>query len=140
MNLLNLAKDVAERAENAALAAKLLVCVCVIDAHGNAVLKHCMPGALGAASDLAERKAYTSAMTRYPTADLLTLTAPGQPLAGLVGVSGGRYCAMGGGAPITLNGEVVAAVGISGGSVDQDVAILAAALDDARLSPIDGAD
>lgn len=132
MNLLSLAKDVAERAEAAALAAKLPVCVCVIDAHGNAVLKHCMPGALGAASDLAERKAYTSAMTRYPTADLVALTMPGQPLAALIGVSDGRYCAMGGGAPIAIDGEIVAGVGISGGSVDQDMAILSAALSNAR--------
>jgi uncharacterized protein GlcG (DUF336 family) len=35
---------------------------------------------------------------------------------------------MGGGAPVTSEGEVVAGVGVSGGTVGQDVAILEAAL------------
>jgi uncharacterized protein GlcG (DUF336 family) len=35
---------------------------------------------------------------------------------------------MGGGAPLTLAGERVAGVGVSGGSVDQDVAVVEAAL------------
>jgi uncharacterized protein GlcG (DUF336 family) len=35
---------------------------------------------------------------------------------------------MGGGAPLTDGGKVVAGVGLSGGSVDQDVAILEGAL------------
>src|SRR5262249_32170805 len=109
-------------------ASKTPVCVCVIDAHGNTVLKHCMPGALGAASDLAERKAYTSAMTRIRTLDLVSLVAPGQPLAALIRASGGRYCAMGGGEPVMVGGQVVAGVGVSGGSVEQDVAIAEASL------------
>jgi uncharacterized protein GlcG (DUF336 family) len=35
---------------------------------------------------------------------------------------------MGGGAPLTNEGERVAGVGVSGGTVDQDVAILESAL------------
>jgi uncharacterized protein GlcG (DUF336 family) len=35
---------------------------------------------------------------------------------------------MGGGAPITSGGEVIAGVGVSGGTVDEDVAILEAAI------------
>ena len=46
----------------------------------------------------------------------------------LMSVSEGRYCAMGGGAPLSRDGEVVAGVGLSGGTVEQDVAILEAAL------------
>ena len=42
-----------------------------------------------------------------------------------------KYCAMGGGAPLTSEGEVVTGVGISGGTVEQDVAILEAALGNA---------
>jgi uncharacterized protein GlcG (DUF336 family) len=62
------------------------------------------------------------------TADLLPLVQPGQELFPLATVSGGKYCAMGGGAPVTNEGEVVAGVGVSGGTVGQDVAILEAAL------------
>ena len=43
-------------------------------------------------------------------------------------MSGGRYSAMGGGVPLSNEGEVVAGVGVSGGTVDQDVAIVEAAL------------
>ena len=46
-------------------------------------------------------------------------------------VAGGRYCAMGGGAPLSRDGERVAGVGVSGGTVEQDVAILEAGLQNA---------
>jgi len=39
---------------------------------------------------------------------------PGQPLYPLIMVSGGRYSAMGGGVPLSNEGEVVAGVGVSG--------------------------
>jgi uncharacterized protein GlcG (DUF336 family) len=128
MDLLVLAKSIADRAEAAALKAKVPITVCVIDAHGNVVLKHRMTGALGASSDLAERKAYTAAMTRIRTLDLVPLVQAGQPLAALIGVSGGRYCAMGGGVPIKYAENVIAGVGVSGGTVDQDVAIVESAV------------
>ena len=63
------------------------------------------------------------------TTDLFALVQPGYPLFPLM--SQGRYCAMGGGASLTSGGEVVAGVGISGGTVEQDVAILEAALREA---------
>jgi uncharacterized protein GlcG (DUF336 family) len=44
-------------------------------------------------------------------------------------VSGGRYSAMGGGVPLSSEGEVVAGVGVSGGTTEQDVAIVEAALE-----------
>jgi uncharacterized protein GlcG (DUF336 family) len=100
----------------------------VIDIHGNVVLKHRMSGAPVFSIELSERKAYTSALVRMRTADLLPLVQPGQALFPLMGVSEGRYCAMGGGAPLSSAGEVVAGVGVSGGTVEQDVAILEAAL------------
>jgi uncharacterized protein GlcG (DUF336 family) len=51
---------------------------------------------------------------------------PGQPLFPLI--SQGRYCAMGGGAPLISGGQVIAGVGVSGGTVEQDIAILEAGL------------
>jgi uncharacterized protein GlcG (DUF336 family) len=53
---------------------------------------------------------------------------PGQPLYPLGTVAEGRFCAMGGGVPLTSGGKVVAGVGVSGGSVEQDMAIVEAAL------------
>jgi uncharacterized protein GlcG (DUF336 family) len=54
---------------------------------------------------------------------------PGQPLFPLM--PQGRYCAMGGGARLVSGGQVIAGVGVSGGTVEQDVAILEAGLREA---------
>jgi uncharacterized protein GlcG (DUF336 family) len=131
MDLLALAKKIADRVEAQAAHANVPVAVCVTDTHGNIVLKHRMNGAPAFSIDLAERKAYTSALVGMRTADLFRLTQPGQPLFPLMGVSQGRYCAMGGGAPVSDEGKVVVGVGLSGGTVDQDVNILESALRDA---------
>ena len=128
MDLLTIAKNAAERAEAASVANKVPVAVCVVDVHGNVVLQHRMAGAPVFSIELSERKAYTSALVGMRTADILPLVQPGQPLFPLSTVSGGRFCAMGGGVPLTSEGRVVAGVGVSGGTVEQDVAIVEAAL------------
>jgi uncharacterized protein GlcG (DUF336 family) len=131
MDLLAVAKYIADRVEAQSERAKAPVAVCVIDIHGNIILKHRMNGAPAFAIDLSERKAYTSALVGLRTADLSPLVQPGQALFPLMAVSEGRYCSMGGGAPLTNEGQLVAGVGVSGGTVEQDVAILESALREA---------
>jgi uncharacterized protein GlcG (DUF336 family) len=128
MDLLAFAKNIADRVEAQSLRSKVPVAVCVIDIHGNIVLKRRMNGAPVFSLDISERKAYTSALVGLRTADISPLVQPGQPLFALMGLSDGRYCAMGGGAPLKIEDQLVAGVGVSGGTVDQDVAILEAAL------------
>ncbi|HTZ80042.1 MAG TPA: heme-binding protein [Stellaceae bacterium] len=128
MDLLALAKDVADRVEAEAREARVPVAVCVIDVHGNLVLQHRMTGAPVFSLEISERKAYTAALVRLRTADILPLVQPGQPLFALGTVAGGRFCAMGGGVPLSSAGEVVAGVGVSGGTVEEDVGIVEAAL------------
>jgi uncharacterized protein GlcG (DUF336 family) len=134
VDLLAFAQSVAASIETAAQRAGIPLGVCVIDVHGNIVLKHRMDGAPGYATDLAERKAYTSALVGLRTTEINPLVQPGQPLFHLIGVSGGRYCAMGGGAPLTRDGQRVAGVGVSGGTVDQDVSILEEGLRDLEVA------
>jgi uncharacterized protein GlcG (DUF336 family) len=129
MDLLAFAKTIADRVEAEASRTKIPVAVCVIDVHGNIVLHHRMSGAPAFAIELAERKAYTSALVGMRTADILPLVQPGKALFPLM--SQGKYCAMGGGAPLSSEGERLAGVGVSGGSVEQDVAILEAGLREA---------
>jgi uncharacterized protein GlcG (DUF336 family) len=124
MDLLALAKQVADRVEAQARDAKVPVAVCVIDVHGNLVLQHRMTGAPVFSLEISERKAYTSALVGLRTADILPLVQPGQPLFALSTVAGGRFCAMGGGVPLSREGAVVAGVGVSGGTVEQDTAIV----------------
>ena len=131
MDLLAFAKNIADRVEAQSVRAKVPVAVCVIDIHGNIILKHRMSGAPTFSIELSERKAYTSALVGLRTAELSPLVQPGQPLFPLMGLSDGRYCSMGGGAPLKSGGEMIAGVGVSSGTVDQDVAILELALRDA---------
>lgn len=128
MDLLSIAKNAADRVEAASIAKKVPVAICVVDVHGNVVLQHRMTGAPVFSIELSERKAYTSALVGMQTADMLPLVQPGQSLFPLSTVAGGRFCAMGGGVPLVIDGQVLAGIGVSGGTVDQDVAILEAAL------------
>jgi uncharacterized protein GlcG (DUF336 family) len=131
MDLLTIAKNVADRVEAESFKQGLPVTVTVIDIHGNVVLTHRMTGAPAFSLELAERKAYTSALVGMRTADLAPLVEPGADLYPLLAVSGGRYSAIGGGVPVTSDGEVIAGVGVSGGSIEQDVAIVEAAMSEA---------
>jgi len=127
-DLLSYAKDVAARVEAAATKSGVPVAACVVDVHGNVVLLHRMPGAGLFAVEISERKAYTSALVGQRTADLGPMVLPGQPLYPLLMMSGGRFTSMGGGIPLLEGGRVVAGVGVSGGTVDQDMAIAEAAV------------
>ena len=130
MELLTLAKKVADRVEAESVNQNVPVAVTVIDVHGNVVLTHRMSGAPAFSLELSERKAYTSALVGMRTADLVPLVQPGAELYPLLAVSGGRYSAMGGGVPLTSGGQVIAGVGVSGGTTAQDVAIVEAAMTD----------
>ena len=108
MDLLTIAKNIADRVEDESVEHDVPVAVTVIDTHGNVVLTHRMTGAPAFSLELAERKAYTSALVGVRTADLVPLVQPGAALYPLLAVSGGRYSAMGGGVPLTSDGQVIA--------------------------------
>ena len=127
-DLLTIAKEIADRAEAESVKQNVPVAVTVIDIHGNVVLTHRMNGAPTFSLELSERKAYTSALVGMRTADLLPLVQPGAELYPLLTVSGGRYSAIGGGVPVTSDDQVIAGVGVSGGTVEQDTDIVEAAM------------
>ncbi|MBE1561034.1 GlcG/HbpS family heme-binding protein [Nonomuraea africana] len=105
-----------------------LVSVAVVDAGGHLVTFQRMEGAEIAGPVLAPGKAYTSVAHRMTTADLAPLAAPGGELYGL---AGDRFVCFGGGIPLWAGygeGErVVGGVGVSGGTVAQDVSCAEAA-------------
>ena len=138
MDLLTIAKELADRVETESVKQRVPVAVTVIDIHGNVVLTHRMTGAPTFSLELAERKAYTSALVRMRTADLVPLVQPGEDLYPLLTVAGGRYSAIGGGVPLTSAGEVIAGVGVSGGTTEQDVAIVEAAMFDEQTMSATG--
>ncbi len=101
------------------------ITVCVVDQGGNAVLKARMDGAGYLSGEFAEDKAYTSAGIGFATADLAPLVQPGEMA---FGITHPRVVTFGGGIPLTKDGNVVGAVGVSGGSVDEDIEVAEAAL------------
>ena len=105
-----------------------LVSAAVDDHGGHLVHFQRMDGAEIAGPTLAVDKAFTAVAHRVATADLTALAAPGGPLAGLHANGGGRYVVFGGGLPCWAGGIVAGAVGVSGGTTEQDVACARAAL------------
>ncbi len=128
MDLLMTGKKIAERVEAESLKQNVPVAVTVIDIHGNIVLVHRMTGAPVFSLEISERKAYTSALVGLRTADLLPVVQPGAELYPLLLIAGGRYTAMGGGVPLMNEGKVIAGVGVSGGTTEQDIGIVEAAM------------
>ena len=51
------------------------------------------------------------------------MVQPGGPLYGLQQTNGGRIVAFGGGVPLTEGGRVTGALGVSGGTPEQDAAL-----------------
>lgn len=94
--------------------------VAVMDAGRNLKAFHRMDGAWVASIDIAIDKAFTSAGRGLSTKEIGEMAQPGQPLFGIHTTNGGRIVIFAGGLPLTRDGEVVGAIGVSGGTVDQD--------------------
>jgi uncharacterized protein GlcG (DUF336 family) len=105
-----------------------LVSAAVVDAGGHLVHFQRMDRAEIAGPTLAVDKAFTAVAHRISTAELGPLTAPGAALWGLQSNGGGRYVVFAGGLPCWRDGVVVAGVGVSGGTADQDAACARAAV------------
>jgi len=105
-----------------------LVSAAVVDAGGHLVHFQRMDGAEIAGPTLAVDKAFTAVAHRIATGELTEAAAPGGPLAGLAANGGGRYVIFGGGLPCWSGDRVVAGIGVSGGTVEEDVRCARAAL------------
>jgi uncharacterized protein GlcG (DUF336 family) len=99
----------------------------VVDESGNVIETRRMDGALAISIELAPHKAFTAATIRMPTQELAQLAQPGAPLYG-IDVNMPKLTVVGGGLPLQKEGAVIGAVGVSGGSVEQDVDVAEAML------------
>jgi uncharacterized protein GlcG (DUF336 family) len=127
MKVLEISKRLAEFVEEEARRINVPVTISVVDIHGNIILKQRMTGSPLLSIEMSERKAYTSALLGMRTEEMTPLVQPGQPLYTLTSVAGGRYVALGGGVPMRVGEELVAGVGVSGGTTEQDITIVEAA-------------
>ena len=100
--------------------------IAVVDAGGHLLAFGRQDGAIRASIDISQRKALTSILMNTSTAALTELVQPGAELYGLEQTAGGMV-AFGGGVPIYRGSELVGAVGVSAGTVEQDVTVAEAA-------------
>lgn len=102
--------------------------IAVVDAGGSLVAHIRQDGAWMGSVDIAINKAFTSRAFDLPTADLADNAQPGQQFYGIQESNHGRVMVFAGGVPLsTSDGRVIGAVGVSGGSGDQDTAVAQAA-------------
>jgi uncharacterized protein GlcG (DUF336 family) len=94
--------------------------IAVVDEGNNLVAFQRMDGAWLGSIDIAKGKAYTARAFNMSTKDLAPLCVPGEPLFGIHVSNQGRLIIFAGGIPLERGGEVLGAIGVSGGSVEQD--------------------
>ncbi|MEO8274072.1 MAG: heme-binding protein [Chloroflexota bacterium] len=114
------ARRVMAAAEAKAAELGCAVTITVLDGGGHVRAQSRMDGARFGTLSVSANKAFTAASFGLPSKVLTGLTQPGQPLFGFADAHGGRIVIFAGGVPVVRDDEVVGAVGISGGSVDQD--------------------
>ena len=96
--------------------------IAVVDDGGHLVAFARMDGAIKASIDISINKARTSILMNAPTGALMPLAQPGAELYGLEQTNGGLVI-FGGGIPLTDGDVVIGAIGVSAGSVEQDVSV-----------------
>ncbi len=101
--------------------------VAVVDEGGNLLAFERMENAWRGSIDISINKAFTSRAFDITTRDLGNNSQPGQQFFGIHASNHGRIMIFAGGIPLQQEGKVVGAVGISGGSGEQDQAVAEAA-------------
>jgi uncharacterized protein GlcG (DUF336 family) len=94
--------------------------IAVVDQGGNLVAHVRMDKAWLGSVDISINKAWTSRAFDIATKDLATHSQSGGQFFGIHASNHGRVMIFAGGIPLKRNGEVVGAIGVSGGSGDQD--------------------
>lgn len=122
---LKLALSLIEKIEKKAQEQRMRVVTAVSDSGGRPVAVHCMDGAYIGSFDVALNKTYTSIAFQMSTAELGKLSKPGEPLYGIQFTNQGKIVIFGGGELLEQNGRIIGALGVSGGTAEQDTGLAA---------------
>lgn len=115
---LKIAKEIAYCVEKAAEAIGVNVVTAVADCAGKLICLEAMDNSFIASINAAQEKAYTAVALKMPTHVALKESRGGS----LDGYTNGNGILMlAGGTPIIYNNDIVGAVGVSGGTKDQDM-------------------
>ena len=125
MNTLNLAEARAIISAAEAKAAEIgqPMNIAVVDSGGNLVSHVRMDGAWLGSIDISINKAFTSRAFDIQTKDLGDNAQPNQQFYGIHASNHGRIMIFAGGIPLSRDGQVIGAIGVSGGSGEQDQAV-----------------
>ena len=94
--------------------------IAVADAGGNLVAHVRMDNAWIGSIDISIKKAYTSRAFDIATKDLAEQSQSGNQFFGIHASNNGKVMIFAGGIPLKKDGRVVGAIGVSGGSGEQD--------------------
>jgi uncharacterized protein GlcG (DUF336 family) len=120
MITLKQAKAIIEAAEAKAVAIGQPMNIAVADEGGNLVAHARMDGAWLGSIDISIKKAYTSRAFDIATKDLAEHSQSGSQFFGIHASNNGKIMIFAGGIPLRTGGKVVGAIGVSGGSGEQD--------------------
>ena len=115
------AKKMAQAVEAKALESNVPVVFSVVDHGGNTLLLQRMDDACVTSCDISLNKAYTACCLRQVTHEITDAVQPVAALYGFQLTNQQRIVIFGGGLPVILNGKLIGAVGVSGGTVEQDI-------------------
>lgn len=97
--------------------------VAIVDAGGNLMAFERMTNAWLGSIDISQKKAWTSRAFDIATKDLGTHSQSGNQFFGIHASNDGKVMIFAGGLPLKIDGKVVGAIGVSGGSGEQDHAV-----------------
>ena len=100
--------------------------IAVVHAGGNLVSHARMDGAWIDSTDISIKKAFTARAFDIETAQLGENSQPGQQFFSIHGSNHGRVMIFAGGIPLRREASIIGAIGVSGGSGDQDQAVATA--------------
>jgi len=112
-----------ERAKEKSRELGVPVVFSAVDSGGKLVMLQRMEGALPGSVEVSAGKAYTAFAFHMPTHELGQAARPDGPLYGIGNADPGKIILFGGGFPYVVDGQVVGGVGVSGGTVEQDMEI-----------------
>jgi len=115
------ARKIIRAGEKKAKEMNLSAVFAVVNSEGNLIIEERMDNAILVSVEVAYKKAYTAAALKLNTQDLTALVQPGAMFYGLQ--SDPKYIVFGGGMLLKVDGKIVGAVGVSGGSAQEDMEI-----------------
>lgn len=122
------ARILIEGAKEKSTAMGIAMCIAVCDESGHLVHFERMDGGKISSVSIAIDKAFTGAVARKGTHIYNQLCQPGQSTFGIHVTNGGHFSIIGGGLPVTVNGEIVGGIGISSGTAIEDLEVAEAAV------------